>query len=61
LGFSSTSNGAVGRIEDIARNISVASATNVSLVNNKACGGVSSSDEAQDLKAEEGAKRAEEN
>jgi len=41
-------------IEDITRNIhSAASSTTVSLVKNKACVGVNSSDEVPDLEAEE--------
>jgi len=63
LGFSSASNGTTGRmIEDITRNIHLtASSTTLSLVNNKACVGVSSSNEAPDLEAEERAERVKEN
>jgi len=51
LGFSSTSNGAIGRvIEDITRNIHlVVASTTVSLVKNKTYVGVNSIDEVVDL------------
>jgi len=49
-------------IEDINRSVhSTTSSTTLSLARNKACVGVSSSDEAPDVEVEERAKKAEEN